>query len=432
MTSPDGLRDRDGRGGSSGGPGGVPARQPGPAARPYRGRVLRTVPWLIRAAAFAVIGAGALYPASGADRSAHPVVVAAYVLCGGFLALWALLDVRGARGCALLPVAFTGMAVAGGFASPYPGGGTLLGLAGMAVIAAGSETDPPVGRVVTAAGIVSVGTGALLNGSGRGILLGFPLLLLTGLLMGRNRRAQRVRAEQNVILLAQAEELRAEQGRTAVLDERARIAREIHDVLAHSLGALGIQIQTARALLAGGDPRRADEILATAQRLTTEGLTETRRAVHALRSDLAPLPEALGELAEAHRRRHTDPVTVAVEGGPVQLPPEQVLCLLRAAGEALTNAAKHAPGRPVGVTLSYEDHAVTLTVRNPLGSDRGDGRSPREAAAGKPGFRTVDGGFGLTGMRERLLLVGGALTAGVRNGEWTVTAAIPRTAGIPR
>ncbi|WP_371619326.1 sensor histidine kinase [Streptomyces sp. NBC_00454] len=401
--------------------------------------MLRTVPWLIRAAAFAVIGAGALYPASGADRSAHPVVVAAYVLCGIFLALWALLDVRGgilgARGCALLPVAFTGMAVAGGFASPYPDGATLLGLAGMAVIAAGSETDPPVGWVVTAAGVLSVGAGALLNGSGRGIVLGFPLLLLTGLLMGRNRRAQRVRAEQNVILLAQAEELRAEQGRTAVLDERARIAREIHDVLAHSLGALGIQIQTARALLAGGDPRRADEILATAQRLTTEGLTETRRAVHALRSDLAPLPEALAEMAEAHRRRHADPVTVAVEGVPAQLPPEQVLCLLRAAGEALTNAAKHAPGRPVGMTLSYEDHAVTLTVRNPLGSDGADsgaGRTPGDGAAGKPGFRTVDGGFGLTGMRERLLLVGGALTARVENGEWTVTAAIPRTAGIPR
>lgn len=414
--------------------------------------MLRTVPWLIRSAAFAAIGAGAFYRASDADRSAHLVVVTAYVLCGGFLALWALLDVRGgargARGSALLPVAFAGMAVAGGFAGPYPNSAALLGLAGMAVIAAGSETAPPAGWAVTAAGVFAIVAGALVNDSPRGILLGFPLLLLMGLLIGHSRRASRVRAEQNVVLLAQAEELRAEQGRTAVLDERARIAREIHDVLAHSLGALGIQIQTARALLAGGDPRRADEILATAQRLTTEGLTETRRAVHALRSDLTPLPEALAEMADAHRRRHADPVTTAVEGTPAQLPPEQVLCLLRAAGEALTNAAKHAPGRPVGVTLSYEDHAVTLTVRNPLGNSgrggKGNGDAEAEARGpgepgsgirdgngdededGKPGFRTVDGGFGLTGMRERLLLVGGALTAGVEEGEWTVTARIPR------
>ncbi|MFE2311555.1 sensor histidine kinase, partial [Streptomyces sp. NPDC059411] len=393
---------------------------------------LRTVPRLIRSAAFVAIGAGVLYPTTGADSSAPQVVVSAYVLCGVFLALWALLDVRGgahgARDSALLPVAFAGMAVAGGFASPYPNSAALLGLAGMAVIAAGSETDPPAGWAVTGAGVLAVVAGALVNGSERGILLGFPLLLLMGLLMGHNRRAQRMRAEQNVILLAQAEELRAEQGRTAVLDERARIAREIHDVLAHSLGALGIQIQTARALLAGGEPRRADEILATAQRLTTEGLTETRRAVHALRSDLPPLPEALAGMAEAHWQAHADPVTLAVEGVPAPLPPEQVLCLLRAAGEALTNSAKHAPRRPVGVTLSYEDHAVTLTVRNPLGEGPAGSGSGGDGGgeAGKPGFRTVDGGFGLTGMRERLLLVGGTLTAGVEDGEWTVTAGVPR------
>jgi signal transduction histidine kinase len=212
------------------------------------------------------------------------------------------------------------------------------------------------------------------------------------------------------------EELRAEQRRNAVLAERARIAREIHDVLAHSLGALNIQIQTARSLLAHQEPRRADDILANAQRLSTDGLVEARRAVQALRADVPPLPEALTRMADAHQERHRAPVALRVEGAPAPLSPEPVLCLVRTAQECLTNAAKHAPGQPVELALRYEDHDVALTVSNPLGDTR----------RGGPAFDTVNGGFGLTGMRERLLLAGGTLTAGARDDHWTVTARTPR------
>ncbi len=412
------------------GTGGAPAVAPGAAARPVesraaapdagRGSVLPAVTWLIRVAALVLIGIDTLTPASPQDRTASAVTTVAYGLGAVLLALWGLLDARGggraARDTAVFPFLIGAMGVACGFACAYPHGASLLGLVVMAAVAAGSEAALPAGWSAAVGCVLAIEAGALVTGAGRGVVLGYPLLLLVALLAGHNRRAYRVRAEQNAALLARAEELRAEQRRTAVLDERARIAREIHDVLAHSLGALNIQIQTARALLAHHEPLRADGILATAQRLSSEGLAETRRAVQALRTDLPPLPEALTELAEGHRQQHRAPVALGVEGAAVPLPPELVLCLVRAAQESLTNAAKHAPGHPVELTLRYEDHDVTLTVRNPLGNAEPD----------TPAFATVDGGFGLTGMRERLLLIGGTLTAGPEAGRWTVTARAPR------
>ena len=99
---------------------------------------------------------------------------------------------------------------------------------------------------------------------------------------GRNRAAYRRQAEQSAALVTQMERLHAEQRRAAVLDERTRIAREIHDVLAHSLGALGIQLQAIHALTEQGDTGRALGLLGQAQRMAKDGLAETRRAVHAL------------------------------------------------------------------------------------------------------------------------------------------------------
>jgi signal transduction histidine kinase len=249
--------------------------------------------------------------------------------------------------------------------------------------------------------------------------VGYPLLLVIGLLMGHNRRAYRLRAEQSAAMVVQLERLRAEQRRADVLDERTRIAREIHDVLAHSLGALGIQIQAARALLTDhGDVDRAVGVLTVAQRIASDGLGETRRAVHALRTDSLPLDDELAAMAATHRQQHGTAVELTVEGSPVPLPSEQTLCLVRTAQESLTNAAKHAPRQPVTLRIRHEDDDVTLAVGNALDEDR--------ATEGGPAFATVDGGYGLTGMRERLLLVGGTLTAGPADGGWVVTARVPR------
>ena len=130
--------------------------------------------------------------------------------------------------------------------------------------------------VITGIGVVAIEIGAVAWSAGTAVALGYPLLLMLALLTGLIRRSYRVQADQSAALLAQVEQLRG-QREVAVLNERTRIAREIHDVLAHSLGALGIQIQTARAVLSDQrDIDRALGILEQAQRIASDGLGETR------------------------------------------------------------------------------------------------------------------------------------------------------------
>ena len=250
-------------------------------------------------------------------------------------------------------------------------------------------------------------------------MAGDPLLIAVCTMFGLQRRSYRVQAEQSAALLAQHERLRAEQRRGDVLDERARIAREIHDVLAHSLGALGIQIQAAKAMLTDhGDVDRAVEALATAQRMAADGLTETRRAVHALRVDTLPLGQELAAVVDTHRQRYHVPVTLETSGVARTLPPDAALALLRTAQEAMVNAAKHAPGQRVAVRLDYGENDVRLSVVNGL-----DGAGLCRV---RPPGST--GGYGLTGMRERLRLLNGTLLAGPEENEWTVTAELPLAA----
>ena len=113
------------------------------------------------------------------------------------------------------------------------------------------ETPPGGGHRGDGGRILAIEVSGLVFGANYGVLFGVPLFVFVGLVIGRNRGAYRIQAEQAAMLLAQRERLETEQRRADLLDERARIAREIHDVLAHSLGALGIQIQAARAVLSG-------------------------------------------------------------------------------------------------------------------------------------------------------------------------------------
>jgi signal transduction histidine kinase len=189
-------------------------------------------------------------------------------------------------------------------------------------------------------------------------------------------------------------------------------------VLAHSLGALGIQIQAAKAMLTDHrDIDRAVQALATAQRMAADGLTETRRAVHALRVDTLPLGEELAVVVDTHRQRYHVPVTLETSGAPRALPPDASLALLRTAQEALVNASKHASGQQVAVRLDYGDADVRLTIVNHLSS------ATREVIV-----PTSAGGYGLTGMRERLRLLNGTLLAGPRDDEWAVIAELPLAA----
>src|SRR5262249_14335821 len=152
---------------------------------------------------------------------------------------------------------------------------------------------------VTGAGILAIEISGLAFRGGYGTLLGLPLLVASGLLIGRNWGAYRVQAEQATQLLAQRDQRQAEGQRADLRDQRSRTAGRTHDVLARSGGALGPQRQAARAVLPDrGDIDRANEILAAAQGVAAEGLVDTRRAVHALRTDTLPLDEELARVSD--------------------------------------------------------------------------------------------------------------------------------------
>jgi signal transduction histidine kinase len=318
-----------------------------------------------------------------------------------------------------LPYGLAAMIVACSIASATRTGGVFNLLGAMAAFSAGSDTGPAGGYVVTGLGIAATEVAGAAAGARAGVMIWYPLGLILGLVIGRNLRASRVQAEQSAVLLAQAGQLRAEQAQAAALGERARIAREIHDVLAHSLGALGLQIQVARAILAERhDEEKAGEILTQAQRMVDDGLTETRRAVQALRGQALPLPEGLAELSVEHELRHGTAVIFTVSGEPRPLPADAQVALTRTAAEALVNAAKHAPGQPVEINLDYRGGSTAVTVRNHVGGDAAVGRGTR--------FATANSRYGLAGMRERLLLIDGTLAAGPDGDEWAVTATAPR------
>lgn len=274
-----------------------------------------------------------------------------------------------------------------------------------------------VGRFATLTGLsVTVADMALAVASSA--LAGQNLLAAAGdagvmlllCLLGLNRRQYEIQAIQAERLLEQTKLAQAEHARAAALDERTRIAREMHDVLAHSLGALGVQLELAEALTEKSDMDGVRKAVQRSRRLANAGLVEAREAVAALRRDVLPLPDALAELATAHRRDHRSPVDFRTTGQPRPLPSAVVVSLTGVSREALTNAAKHEPGQPLAISLVYDTSVVRLTVTNPSTSDVDVHAS---------------GGFGLIGMRERLALAGGTLTSGHRDGQWRVVAEVP-------
>jgi signal transduction histidine kinase len=360
------------------------------------------------------------WPAHTPHRGAQVTLqAAAFIVSAALMAAWAAVDYLPKFRPRCVPWILGTIALVSGAAAATKTGGNFLDLSLIAAISAGSADSLVVGWVVAAVGTLGFESLAAPWGTGIWEVIGYPGTLLAGLLLGLNRRDHRLRSEQSAALLAKADQLREEQATVAALGERARIAREIHDVLAHSLGALALNIQAARAVLTDQhDEARAVEILDQAQRMASDGLSETRRAVHALRGDTLPLPEGLAELSAAHQRRHGARVTFEVTGAPRPLPPDAGLAITRTAQEALVNTAKHAPHQPVRISLDYAEACTSLKVVNHLAENGrgGDGA----------GLATVNGRYGLTGLRERLLLLDGTLSAGRTGGDWVVVAEVPR------
>jgi len=249
-----------------------------------------------------------------------------------------------------------------------------------------------------------------------GLVFIFAFVRATRLAEERARAAHR----QAEILLA---ELRASQGaraEAAALAERSRLAREIHDVLAHALSGLVLALDTMELLGRQPDPGRATvnrmlEQVSRAQRIARDGLDDTRRAIAALRGDALPGPALLDQLVRDTATATGISGRLTVCGTERPLPPEIGLTLYRTAQEALTNAARYAGrGAAAEVRLSYSDDAIDLVIE-----DQG---------ATEAGARTVGlsgGGYGLTGMRERAELLGGSLTAGQTDTGFAVRLRLP-------
>ncbi|MEU0566138.1 histidine kinase [Nonomuraea sp. NPDC005983] len=226
----------------------------------------------------------------------------------------------------------------------------------------------------------------------------------------------RVRRNATARLLLEERRSRQAESAQAVLEERARIARELHDVVAHHMSVIAIQAE-AVPLKAAGDPAQLEAGLAEIRSLSLEAIAELRQVLGVLRdqdgrTDTAPQPglDRVGELV-ANARAAGLSVLVEQPEPVAGVPPAIGLSAYRIVQESLSNAMRHAPGATVSVGISRESGAVRLRVVN------GPGSSP----GGPPGA-----GQGLAGMRERAALLGGELeAAGVEGGGFQVTARLP-------
>lgn len=246
--------------------------------------------------------------------------------------------------------------------------------------------------------------------------LSLAAYLVAVLAAGRLRDAQELTREREHSAL--------EESRRMLVEERTRIARELHDVIAHSMSVIQVQASTARYRLGGLDERAVaefDDIAATAR----TSLTEMRRMLGVLRTEdhdaeLAPQQGIadIPPLVDSIRRAGAE-VELVVEAGDatVTAPSGVQIAAFRIVQEALSNAMRHAPGAPIRVRVRAEDAELTLRIVN---------ERPEAAPSG------TGAGYGLRGMRERAEILGGTLTAGpLPDGGWSVDAVLPLASGVP-
>lgn len=241
-------------------------------------------------------------------------------------------------------------------------------------------------------------------------------------LIARSRELE----QRSLELIEQTERTRSETSRAAALEERNRIAGELHDLLAHALGGLVVQLDAAEAVLdAGGDQQQVAERLRTSRRLAVEGLRDARAAVRELRTDERP---ATDSVADAVAAVINGPVGIElglsldVVGDSRPIPYETAQAFAAVAREAITNINKHAAGGRATASLIFTGPAVRLELINAL-VDRprpGPGHDDLADDLARSG-----GGFGLESMQRRMKEVGGSVRAGAEGGRWVVTADWP-------
>ena len=348
-------------------------------------------------------------------NSRHGVSVALLAVLAVLSNAAALVWLRSrSSGTSLPVVALAIMALAGGLLAALQHGSAALALPGVAVAQAVADGSTLDAVSVVAVAVVGLEAGVLAANLDASAAIGYPAILLGSALVGLTRRQYVSQGRAAEELVAQTRRTELASRRAAALDERTRIARDIHDVLAHSLGGLAIQLEAAELLLVErADVDGAIERIRVSRRAVRDGLDEARHAVAALRADAPPLPESLAGLLDRYREQG-EGGELTIEGTARALAPEASLALMRTVQEALTNARRHAPGSTVRVRLIFEDQRTSVVVTNSAAT--------RERADAERG---VTGGYGLAGMRERLELAGGRLAAGPAPEGWTVSAEVP-------
>jgi signal transduction histidine kinase len=301
---------------------------------------------------------------------------------------------------------------------------TLAGAAAQIVVLyrAGRGGCPPLLAGALAASFLILGLTGLESGSARFLTVVLAATCPLAAWAGRERRARVLAREQDATRQVIAGTLLEHTAR----GERARISRELHDVVAHHISMIAVQAETAR-LATPGMPAAGAQRLSAIGDTARAALTEMRRLLGVLREDTGPAPAALapqpglrelGDLLDEARAASGAGTRLIVSGALADTDPGTELAAYRIVQEALTNARRHAPGAAVDVELRYRGDTLLLRVR-----DNGPG-PPAE-----PGT----GGLGLVGMRERAAAVGGELRAGAAaGGGFLVSAVLPARTGVPR
>ena len=242
------------------------------------------------------------------------------------------------------------------------------------------------------------------------------VVVFTAAVIAVDSVGSRLRAQRS--LATQTERAEAERARRAVLEERTRIARELHDVVAHHMSLIAVRAETAPYRLTGL-PESAQAEFSSLSEVAREALAEMRRLLGVLRYDqpaaLAPQPQLadLPALVDAARQAGA-PVEFSAPTALGQVPAGVGVCAYRIVQESLSNASQHAPGAPITVSVDQDRGAVLLRVANGPG-----GHPAPPAGERRPGH-------GLTGMHERVALLGGSLTAGPEpGGGFVVSAVLP-------
>ncbi len=241
-------------------------------------------------------------------------------------------------------------------------------------------------------------------------------LLFTAAVVAVDSIGLRLRAQRD--LVEQAELTESERAQRAVLEERARIARELHDVVAHHMSLIAVQAETAPYRI-GDLPESARAEFGSLSATAREALTDMRRLLGVLRHDqpaaLAPQPQLcdVPALVDAARRAGVA-VELSTPAAFAPVPSGVGICAYRIVQESLSNASQHAPGAAITVSVTQERDAVVLRVSNGPGS-------PSSAL-----YKERGSGLGLAGMRERVAMLGGSFSAGpAPGGDFVVSAVLP-------